>query len=124
VCLCPAERLGWACRSRAMAGVLPAATLEARLDENGTDILAAATAAGYGAASTQARARATCHQTCLHMRPTGSELRQIQPGHVCYDDGGGTNVSVHVHNLLHVDFECYLDMQAAVRSMYSSWMAT
>jgi len=39
-----------------MAGVLPAATLEARLDENGTDFLAAATAAGYGAASTQARA--------------------------------------------------------------------
>lgn len=41
--------------SRAMAGVLTAETLEGRLDENGTDFLAAATAAGYGAATTQAR---------------------------------------------------------------------
>ena len=42
--------------SRAMAGVLSAATLEGRLDENGTDFLAAATAAGYGGTSTQVRA--------------------------------------------------------------------
>lgn len=42
--------------SRTMAGVLSAATLEGRLDENGTDFLAAATAAGYGGTSTQVRA--------------------------------------------------------------------
>lgn len=41
-----------------MAGVLPAATLEARLDENGSDFLTAARGAGYGAASTQVCARA------------------------------------------------------------------
>ena len=41
------------CCSRAMAGVLSAGVLEARLDENGTDFLSAATAAGYGAGSTQ-----------------------------------------------------------------------
>ncbi|KAK9833438.1 hypothetical protein WJX81_005498 [Elliptochloris bilobata] len=40
--------------SRAMAGVLSAETLARRLDENGTDFLTAATAAGYGRGSTQA----------------------------------------------------------------------
>lgn len=41
------------CCSRAMAGVLSADVLKARLDENGTDFLSAASAAGYGAGSTQ-----------------------------------------------------------------------
>ena len=51
-----AKRLPYAfvgCCSRAMAGVLSADVLEARLDENGTDFLTAAMAAGYGAGSTQ-----------------------------------------------------------------------
>ena len=39
--------------------MLSADVLEARLDENDTDFLAAATAAGYGAGSTQVGAPAT-----------------------------------------------------------------
>ena len=48
--------------SRAMAGVLSADALESRLDENGTDFLSAAMAAGYGAGSTQVRGLATLHK--------------------------------------------------------------
>ena len=52
-----------------MAGVLSAEVLESRLDENGTAFLAAATAAGYGAGSTQVGGPAapcqTRHYSCL-----------------------------------------------------------
>lgn len=57
-----------------MAGVLSADVLEARLDENGTDFLTAASAAGYGAGSTQVGG--PCYFLVANFRTCSHEFNQ------------------------------------------------